>query len=535
MGPMEEDLRRKIKGLLLCRLLILTLLLGSSLLFEVSPSRASLYFPTLYRVIITTCAITLVSVFLLDKVRSPLFFAYCQVGADICTITGLVYGTGGVESPFSFLYLLSIISASILLSQKGGSIAASTSIILYGIVADLQYYQIAPGLEASPLTAKETVYLLFLSIVAFFSVSVMSGTLAERLEKTGERLSSLLSFHQNLIQSVASGVFTTDLFGRVSSFNRAAEQMTGYIREEVEGREWWEIFGWKEMADVVQKPEKMPPFRFEKETQRKDGSPLLIGMGLSPLRDSKGGRVGIVGICQDLTRIRRLEEEMRKKEKLATLGEIAAGIAHEIRNPLASLSGSMQMLNREIAMEGDAKRLMEIALREITRLNSIVNQFLHYARPVPLKKRWCDLNDLLLETMSLLRGGEGYRKEIEICQEVANGKLLLSIDPDQVKQVFWNLVLNACEAMPHGGRLCVKTSSLPGFAQVTFEDTGCGIPEEKLEQIFDPFFTTKTEGSGMGLAIVQKIVEAHRGTITVESQVGSGSRFTIRIPREGEL
>ena len=247
---------------------------------------------------------------------------------------------------------------------------------------------------------------------------------------------------------------------------------------------------------------------------------------------------------QDLTKIRAIEEEMKKKEKLASIGELAASMAHEIRNPLAALSGSMQVLNRELKLEDENRRLMEIALKEAERLNMIITTFLKYARPMPLNKKRCSLHDLLEDTLSLLRNSPDYRNDISLATSFTKGKVWIMMDPDQIKQVFWNVVLNAIEAMPQGGQLAIETRKLktvnrfvnqrPGssIVEVRFTDTGVGITPEEMERIFYPFFTTKQKGSGLGLSIVHRIIEEHGGRILVESKPGQGTAMVFQLPVE---
>jgi two-component system sensor histidine kinase PilS (NtrC family) len=264
-------------------------------------------------------------------------------------------------------------------------------------------------------------------------------------------------------------------------------------------------------------------------------------MTVSPLKNEEGQQIGGVWIFQDLTRIRKMEIEIEHKKRLATIGEMAAGMAHEIRNPLASLSGSMQVLSRDPRLGNEeSRRLMEIALQETERLNSIITAFLLYARPSPLnKKRW-DINQLIRDTLSLLRQGNEYQDNIDIQSRLAEGDLEAVVDADQIRQVFWNLSINACQAMPQGGRLLVTTRSVTlrpdrkspetAWVEVTFSDNGQGIQNEHMDKIFYPFFTTKDRGSGLGLSIVHRVIENHQGRVHVESQPGEGTRFILLLP-----
>jgi two-component system, NtrC family, sensor histidine kinase PilS len=550
----NRELIQKLKWLMTVRVLAVTVLLGTFVLFQIGSSRGLLISTPIYFLVGVVYFLTLLYASSINKIAQPVPFSYLQLSLDLLLETTLVAFTGGVESPFTFLFLVTIISGSMLLYQRGGIRIASLACLIYaGLVGATYFYKVRfiPSTAVSP---RELLYTLFLHLTAFYTVAYLSGRLAEQLRQTGESLqekekdlTQLQAFHENVVQSMSGGLFTTDLEGRVTSFNRAGEEITGFNKEEILGKSWMELFSKKdskvidyhlEMADA--------PFRFDTESQQKDGSPLLLGVTLAPLIDDRGRKNGMVGMFQDLTKIRAIEEEMKKRERLASIGELAAGMAHEIRNPLASLSGSMQVLSRELKLEDENRRLMEIALQETERLNMIITTFLRYARPVPLSKKRCSLHDLLQDTLGLLRNSPNYYVHISLVTKFTKGKLWAVIDPDQMKQVFWNLVLNAIQAMPQGGRLAIETRKIKAMplsgnrqppsssVEVRFVDSGIGIDPTDLEKIFYPFFTTKQKGSGLGLSIVHRIVEEHGGQILVESKPGQGTTMILRIPIEAE-
>ncbi len=229
--------------------------------------------------------------------------------------------------------------------------------------------------------------------------------------------------------------------------------------------------------------------------------------------------------------LKKKEEELRDKEKMAAIGELSQWIAHEIRNPLASLSGSIQMLREELLLDEKSRRLMEIALNEMDRLNTIITDFLNYARPRSLSLQLCELNTIITEMITLLRNSRDYNEGIKIIEDLYQGKLELLLDSAQIKEVLWNLYMNAIQAMPDGGVLTVSSmKETDGFVELRFSDTGYGIKREDLKRIFYPFFTTKNNGSGLGLAIVHRIVEEHGGKIRVESKEGKGTTFKVYLP-----
>jgi two-component system sensor histidine kinase PilS (NtrC family) len=545
------------------RVIIVTILMGGSIALKVGQSAQIGSFSIFYLLIAFTYLLTILYGQVLKHIRALTLFTYCQMAVDIGLETSLVVATRGLASPFTFLYLISIISASMILYRRGGMAAAWASSILYGMAGGLQYYGIIQvGTEV--LQPREAVYSLLINIVAFFTVALLSSNLAEKLKQARQSLheketglTELKAFHENIVQSISSGLLTADLAGRVTSFNRAAQEITGLSWEEVKWRRCVEVFPWKGLQEFYEDPLKIDrSSRHDVETKRKDGSRLLLGVTLSPLRDEQNRVAGVVGTFQDLTKIRGLEEEMQKQEKMASIGEMAAGMAHEIRNPLAALSGSMQVLRKELVLNDEHRHLMEIALKETDRLNNIITEFLYYARPSPLNYKSCDLNRLLDETLQLLKNSRDYHKGIQIRTAFGREPVLAMVDPDQMKQVFWNLSINAVQAMPAGGVLTVAAAarnwgkdraacrlSIPEwsgegnpihYTEIIFEDNGEGIRREHLHRIFAPFFTTKSHGSGLGLAIVHRIIEDHGGRVWAESKVEKGSRFTIQLPAEPE-
>lgn len=549
----QEEIRNKIKWLMGLRILIVTVLMGGSILLNVNvgPVRRLWSLPLFYFMIAFTYFLTILYALVLGRLRRLELFAYVQIGVDIGLETLLVAATGGRVSPFTFLYLVSTISASMILYRRGGMATASAASILYGLAGDLQHYDLLAQ-PPDPVRPKESVYLFLVNVVALFTVALLSSNLAEKLRQARRNLreketglNALEVMHQNVVQSISSGLLTTDLAGRITSLNRAALQITGYDWEEVRGRRFDEAMAWPGLSGFFEDPLRMQSTgRYDVETRRKDGSRLLLGVTLSPLRDGQETVAGLVGTFQDVTKIRELEERVWKREKLAMVGEVAAGMAHEIRNPLAAVSGSLQVLSRDLSLGGDYQRLMQIALQEMDRLNHIVNEFLYYARPSPPQYKTCDLPQLLEETLYLIQAGQEQTLKVKIETAFDPAVRLVRLDPDQMRQVFWNLCTNAIQAMPEGGCLTIRTAlrtsggfAGPGaasWAEIGFRDEGVGIAPEHLGKVFDPFFTTKTNGSGLGLAIVQRIIEECGGQIEVQSRPGQGTCFTVWLPMEGE-
>jgi two-component system sensor histidine kinase PilS (NtrC family) len=534
------------------RVVLVTLLLGLSLAFEVTKGERV---ETFYALIIFTYAVTILYAFLFRRLTTPqvlVQFAWAQIAVDFLLEKKLIARTGGIGIPFGVVYVISVTVASLVPRRRVGLLTASLCIILFGIVTNVQLYGLAEAwgwLPRASLSAAETLHAFGVYGLAFLVVGFLSGALADQLlladqsiREKEQGLSRLQAFHENIVRSISSGVFTTDEKGHITSFNPAAQEATGYSLEQVEGRPWREVFNWHpSQQDADRMQDVSANMRFEVECKQAGGNRLVLGMTLSPLQE-QGKKNGLVGVFKDLTQIRDLEEEMHRKEWLASLGEMSAGMAHEIRNPLGALAGAMQMLRKDLEADETSQRLIEIAVREATRLDAIITEFLQYARPPALNLAEYDLNKVLAETLDLVQHEARNRTNVTIATAPCTGALPAQVDQDQMKQVFWNLAVNAFDAMPKGGQLTIATGcrkvDVAGrkaeVVEVSFQDTGEGIPKKNLDKIFLPFFTTKKQGSGLGLAAVHRIVDLHGGWIKVESREGQGTRFGVCLPRTAD-
>ncbi len=545
-------IKTRIQWLMGLRVVVVTLLLGLSLTFQVTKGERV---ETFYALIAFTYAVTIPYALVLRRLASPealARFAWFQVGVDFLLETLLITRTGGIESPFAVLYVITVTVSSLVPQRRVGVLTASLCTILFGALTNVQLYGLLEPwgwLGRTHLSGPETLQTFGVYSLAFLVVGFLSGALADQLRHADQSLrekeqglSRLQAFHENIVQSISSGVFTTDEQGRITSFNPAAQEATGYSFEQVRGRAWREVFNWHPRDEADERSaEGAANRRFEVECKRSDGNRLILGMTLSPLHE-QGKETGLVGVFKDLTQIRDLEEEMRRKAWLASLGEMSAGMAHEIRNPLGALAGAMQMLRKDVHTDETNSRLMDIAVREATRLDAIITEFLQYARPPALDLAEHDLNKVLAETLDLVQHEARTRHNITIVTSLAAGALPGQIDQNQMKQVFWNLATNAFDAMPNGGRLAISTGSRKIDAggrkaeviEIAFQDSGEGIAKANLDKIFLPFFTTKKRGSGLGLAAVHRIVDLHGGWIKVDSELGHGTRFVVCLPRTVE-
>ena len=493
----------------------------------------------LFRIILASYLVSLAHYLFLRYSRKYVFQAYVQTFCDQIMICSIIYVTGGIDSYFSFLYLLSIIMSSILVYRKGALIAATTSSVL----TVGQYFLVSQGWLSSTSSTQldfKTIRLIIgTNVFAFYAVAYLSSHLSESLRKTGTeledkrgKLANLQAFNENIINSMRGGLFTTNLDGFITLFNKSASEITGHKPERIIGTHVNKVFGFLQEEGQLIPPDRLP-LRFEKGIKNVTGEEIYLGLTVSHLLVEPNRHVGYVYTFQDLTEIKKLEEQIRQKDRMAAIGRMAAGIAHEIRNPLTAISGSFHLLKTGLALNDDQTRLIENISLETKRLYKTTTDFLAYAKPIKFSPRWVDLKQLTEDTVELLRNSPEVteRHRVEYSFD-AGSSLSCQADPDLIKQVFWNLCNNAIKAMPDGGLLSIFLENGSQGVSISFCDTGNGLTNEEQEKIFEPFQSTFNGGTGLGLSIVSHIVEAHHGLIKVTSSKGKGTTFQIVLPKE---
>ena len=558
----REVILKRIKWLMLLRLMLATFSLGTAVLIQITKGKPYLdpYLVSLYSIIVMVYALNLLYAFFLNRVKRVRTFAYIQIFMDVLLITGLINATGGIRSVFSLFYYLSIISASIILYRKGGIIIATVSSVLYGLIVGLEYYGIFQPLYEIPDDAiygiTSLLFRVVMNVTAFYFIAMLSSFLSEQASKSHEALKikeidyhKLEILYRNIVESINSGLLTVDEENKITSFNRAAEDITGHNFSDVYGVKIGRVL--PDLQEIGQSPgsgkkdDAINP-RFEISFKREDGRVLHLGFSKAVLKDVGGDSKGEIYVFQDLTKLKEMEEHVKLVDKLAAIGRFATGMAHEIRNPLASMSGSVQVLKDSLKLDSDNQRLMNIVLRETTRLDQLLSDFILFARPDDRRKESVELNNILDDAIQLFSYNPQYG-DINVIKNM-QGKIMIEADPQQIKQVFWNLFINAAQSMDHKGALVVNTeivhqdslskgvksrldtNSNEFWSHVIVSDTGRGIPEKYINKIFDPFFTTRDRGIGLGLAIVYRIIESYRGNISVKSQENKGTSFTIYLP-----
>ena len=524
--------------------MVSTLLLGWATLIQLNRPGAFPVDPFFFLIGVTYA----VSIFYLATLAGIERFPWLvdvQLGADALLVSGFIGLTGGIVSYFSSLYLLPIIAASIIRFRRGALQVAVLSVVLYvGLVA-AQYLGMFPdwlGHGEAALPSREFAqYTLAINLLGFVAVAILSGSLAERLRSTQSRLQDaseeiqdLRAFNEYVIDGLLSGLATADADGSILTLNRAASTITGVSQDQAVGHD---------AGDILQLPAHVrsrlstlaqtPSLRVEFEFRAPQGQPLEIGLMVTMIA-LPNGRRGYLFTFQDVTELRRLERVAHLQQRLAAVGEMAAGIAHEIRNPLAAMSGSIQVLRQELPLNDEQAQLMDIVLRESERLNDTIKSFLAYARPQKFSITRLDVSKVVQDTTRLLRNSAEAREGHTVEVDVPPDPVWYEADENQIRQIVWNIASNGLRAMPSGGRLvlsvAVQGGVLHGEVMLSVQDAGHGIPADELDNIFQPFHSSFEKGTGLGLAIVHRIVSDYGGVIQVSSTVGVGTTVRVRLP-----
>ena len=544
----EPGLRRQVVRLMFGRAIIGTILLGSAIFMQITAPGSFAVNPFFF-LIGLTYALTIIYAGTLRYVDRLRWIVDLQLGVDAVIVSAFIYFTGGITSYFTSLYFLPVLAASTIQLRRGGLLIATLSAVLYGGLVAAQYLA-ASGLRTDPWLISAAVvlppgtvarYTAALNVFGFFAVALLAGSLANslrsagmQLEQASSEIADLQALNQHVIDSLPSGLATTDRSQRILTFNRGAEAITGVPFRVAVGRPIVEVLQLPPsvMATIQNDLSVKGARRHEYKYRPSDGrGDLEIGLTATHL-ETPGGRAGLLFTFQDVTVIKKLERDVAIQQRLAAVGEMAAGIAHEIRNPLASMSGSIQILRQELPLSTEQEQLMDIVLRESERLNTTIRSFLAYARPQRFQIARFDVRRALNDTALLLRNSAELREGHEIAIDLPPSELWYEADEGQIKQIVWNLATNGLRAMPEGGTLHLAGGVEPasGGVVLTVRDEGIGIPAEELDSLFQPFHGSFAKGSGLGLAIVHRIVADYSGEIRVSSQPGGGTTVSVRLP-----
>ena len=523
------------------RVIITTVLLGSGavIYYGRGARKEAFYLAVIVAVIYFLSLVSLLLQSLFQ--RYPKIFKITQLLFDLVLASTVIFVTGGKSSPFIFLYVLIIIYSSIALTKLASYVTALVSGLVYVLIV---FYQIRAEVPIDPgrsiwssVSEWGEIGLVstYFHLTGFLLVAILSGYLSERFRTAGRELGEserslriLQNLHENIIQSLTSGVITLNLDGKIISANRTGLEILGISGEDkILGKDLGQFMTGLHLEDLVSKKREQMLYTAP------DGRMVTLGFSSSDLKDTDDKTHGYIIIFQDLTEVKELEDRLRTSEKMALLGQLAAGLAHELRNPLSAISGAVEILSSDVKPTEDNLRLVRMASQEVERLNLLVEDFLILTMPIQKLTTLVDFGRIVNDTVESF-AKTIRRGNIEIINQVENG-IYVQADSYRLKQAVWNLLLNSVDAMPIGGLIIIKSKTEENNVVIEISDEGKGIDENFISRIFDPFFTTKEVGTGLGLAIVQKVIEGYNGNINVVSSRGNGATFVITLPRFKEV
>jgi len=543
-GSMNHgEIDRQLRWLMTVRVAIVTTLLVSAFSIELLFNPAQSLRPVFLLAAASYGMVLLYA--LLDRwLHGRRRFILLQLIGDVLVVTMFVQITGGLDSPMSFLYLLPISVASTVLYRSGALIMAGVAFAAYtGLILFGAALSVVGGAAAAPFDHDpgRVTYFLVAHLVAMIAVALLSAYLSERLRSQGRELDErrgavarLQALNENIVESINSGLITSTLDGGINFINRGGTEIIGFEQADIEGRSIEAVLqvGDGFLHEIRRRLLAERRFRFERWFETEKGRRIFLGVAVSNLYDKIGRPLGYIFIFQDLTEIQALEQEVRLSERMAALGEMSAGMAHELRNPLAAISGAVQYLKGDMRPQGETLELMDIILRESDRLDCAIRDFLTFTRPGSFAPESIDVVRLLQDSLKLLRKSREFEEPHRITSRFEEPRMLCEVDPNRMKQIFWNLATNALRAMPDGGTLSIDVGWVAAGERIqfSFSDNGVGMDERQQRQYFQPFSSSFPQGTGLGAAIVYRLVEEHGGRVHLESDLGIGTCVRIELP-----
>ena len=549
----EENNKQRLFILIMSRFVIVTLFLGTTIFVDIKRHTFHVSQITINYFYLIAAAIyffSIIYILLFKFVKYLQYNIYFQITADVVLITFLIFMTGNTQIDYSLFYTLAIIYSVIFLGSRGGFIVATASSIFYGLLMELQFYGMVPFISSIGydynLKLTDVINNTLLHVVSFYVLAILASFVVEQEKKTRSLLEEKESeFNQldllfrSIVESVYNGVMTINLYNIIKTFNHAAEEITGYTRTKVQNRKIEDFFPEFVSFLTVETINEQTQKRLEVIIMGKKGNKINVGLSVSPLIGRYDNQIGNILIFQDLTKIKQMEEKLEKSKNMALIGEMAAGLAHEMRNPLAAITGSIELLGQGMKLDGTDERLMQIILRGKDQLDGFARDFLSLARPVPVSRELVDLNEVVEEVLDYIKLNKNWTNKIKIVK-VSSTNVKAFANKEPVRQIINNLVINAIQSMEEGGILSIETKMAKQeddkikYAELKVSDTGCGIKEDDLEKIFGPFFTNKEKGTGLGLTIVNHIVEGYNGKIKIESTLNQGTVCSVWLPDKKE-
>ena len=536
----QADLDQSLFKVIVARAVILLAGIHLSDRLDLLPDRlGELPFTSFFNVL--TISLTILYLICWRVRRMRLAQLYFQIVIDLVLATILVASARGIEGPFVSFYLLIIIYCSLTLGKNGGMLGGALSALCYAGIVIATRLGVVNSTNTTTDVSLEVFKICFHTLgfgaVAYLGtylhqrLSVMEGVLREK----NDSLEKLQRLNEHIVSSIRSGLITMDMEGKIAGFNAAARELTGRDQKEVIGtfihliigEKFWNLIQETDLSKNIQ------PLRHEEWIRQFDNSLKYLGFSVSPLLDHECRQLGYIISFQDLSEIIRLEKEVRLRERMAAVGRMAAGIAHEIRNPLTAMRGSAEILRAHANLPPKDERLLNILISESDRLNSFIEDFFDFAHPKPRKKADLDLVPVLKDAVALLKNSPEFRVKYVVDLNIMVQDMFIHGNVDQLRQVFWNVTQNARRAMPDGGTLVISVGvTSEGMGTVVFADSGVGMTQEEIEQLFQPFHSKFPKGLGLGLSIIFQIMEDHCGRIAVESEKGKGTRVMLSFPLE---
>lgn len=548
----ERKTRSRLRLLIISRVIIITMFLSATIFIDIIKTGFSVSVKTLsilYMIIAATYFFSIIYILLLRSFRESKVNIYLQLSLDVIIVTLLVYITGSLHSNYSVLYTLVIIYSVIFLGRYGGLIIASASSIFYGLLLDFEFHHLIPSFSTVEYTydlaAEDVFFRILVHIISFYILALLASFVVEQEKKTRFLLEERESaFNQldilfrSIVESVDTGVMTTNMHGVIKTFNRAAEEITGFSLSDVKDRRISDIF--PKFAAILSDEDvnKQIKNRIEVDFLGNKNKKIHLGCSVSILKDNNDKQIGRTLIFQDLTEIKQMEESLDKSRRLALIGEIAAGLAHEMRNPLTSITGSIELIRQGRNIEETDKRLIQIIYRGRDQLENFIRDFLLLSKPIPVVKELVDINEVIQEVIECSKLSEYWMEEIKLNTFFLEAPGILA-NREQIRQIINNLVLNAIQSMGDGGVLSISAQAMnyarTSGVEIKVSDTGHGIEEKHLQKIFEPFYTNKDKGTGLGLTIVARLVDGYGGKIKMESILNSGSTCTVWLPQSSNI
>jgi two-component system sensor histidine kinase PilS (NtrC family) len=536
-----ELFKKQLQWMLFLRVVILTLLLGTNLLLQSAEKHIIIPpYPYVAAFIAGLYLYTICAALLLKFIKRYSTYAYGQLLIDVLLISLLIYYSGGSQSIFTILYFFPIIAGSVILFRRGSLALAAASTLAYGTILFLEYFGTYPAFFTEfwyrPLRdIRSGMNLFSIHGLTFFITAILGSLVSERMRRTEKALitttlkyDQLSVLYKKIFDDIPSGIITVLNQKNIISFNPAAEKITGFKSEEIIGRDITQIF------PNLKLDFDRPP-RSEVELTRKDEKNIPIGYSFAKLNIPGTEDKYDVITLQDLSEIKHMEKQILQAEKMAAIGEMAAGIAHELRNPLAAISGAAELLDASGNIMTHNQGLMNIITRECDRLQDSITEFLYFSKPVEPEKEWVSLLPLVNESIQILQHTQDWPEKCHPVLDIPE-KMDCWADPQQIRKILLNILHNSCIALKNmEGKIRITAREImddKGAEKtvITIIDTGKGISDLVIDKIYEPFFTTRENGTGLGLSIVMQLVNAHEGGITIKSNEHTGTTTGIWLP-----